>query len=1125
MNLIATQQAAFDNALVPSEKRLKIERCNARIAICPRILNQDFIAPPSEEDLVTFIQELGYSGRCNMLSAIHTDQMHQPWRTFVAIINRCISVKTTGLDRLRELRAQILWGIYNKKNVDYVALLWEDFMDQANNREIRQTISMRNKINLHIIRDDSLLGTLKFVSKKKDYQQYGALIPDDLINQDIKDSQAYKTYYGFATGKVPPRKAGKYKKVASSLRKLSPVKEAEPVKKGKRVKRPTKKSTTAPRTSVAIRDTPGVFVSKKKAPAKADRSKGIEILSDVALSESAQLKEATKTSKKDFHISQASGSGDGTDFESGVPDEQQRKTSGTNKGTGTEPGVPDVHTYDSESKNESWGDSEDDNDNDSDDNSKGNDDKANNDDDGNSDADDNKRTDLDDDDENPSFTLKYYDEEEHDEVYEFDDDNENVFEDEDDDLYKDVDVRSLGAEQGQERKGDEEMTDADQNKTDSFKQSSSISSDFASKFLILENVPLAVDEVVSMINVKSRQEESSTQAPSLFSVPMTAIPENDNVHATTVAPTISMITPPPQLMTPSTAPTTVPTTTSIPALLDFSSLFSFDQRVSTLETKMSQLKQADHSAQLLESVKSQLPTMVDDLLSTRIGYATRTALESYTKDFEKKAQEERKLYIDVVEKSSTINESLENVVLAKSSSQPKSTYEAAESLTEFELKKILLDKMERSESYKTAPEHKELYEGLVKSYNLDKDLFSSYGNVYSLKRDRDDKDKDEDPSAGSYRGLKKRKMSKDPKSSGKSVQAEELVFETTDTRMPQDQGGDTEDQPYSIDSRPPQKWISNIAKARKPPRTFNELMSTPIDFSAYVMHNLKIDNLTQEILVGPAFYLLKGTCKSIVELEYYFEECYKSVTDQLDWNNPEGHEYPFDLSTPLPLIEAQGRQVVPADYFFNKDLKYLKGGSSSRKYTTSSTKTKAAKYDNIEGIKDMVPELWSPIKHDVFSRKRIIVVTHVKVMKWYGYGYLEEIIVRKEDQTLRKFKEGDFSRLNLRDIEDLMLLLVQKKLSNLEQDVIFDLNIALRMFTIRIVILKRVEDLQLGVERYQKKLNITKSETFRYDIPKLTPYTAYKNPQGIIYLDKFKRYKLMRSDELYKFCDGTLASV
>ncbi|GJR26178.1 hypothetical protein Tco_1102410 [Tanacetum coccineum] len=65
----------------------------------------------------------------------------------------------------------------------------------------------------------------------------------------------------------------------------------------------------------------------------------------------------------------------------------------------------------------------------------------------------------------------------------------------------------------------------------------------------------------------------------------------------------------------------------------------------------------------------------------------------------------------------------------------------------------------------------------------------------------------------------------------------------------------------------------------------------------------------------------------------------------------------------------------------------------------------------------------------------------------------------------------------------------------------------------------------MGVKSYQKKLNITKHETFRSDISKLTPYTACKNPQGIIYQDKLKRNKLTRSDELYKFCDGTLTSV
>nr|GEW19820.1 hypothetical protein [Tanacetum cinerariifolium] len=76
-------------------------------------------------------------------------------------------------------------------------------------------------------------------------------------------------------------------------------------------------------------------------------------------------------------------------------------------------------------------------------------------------------------------------------------------------------------------------------------------------------------------------------------------------------------------------------------------------------------------------------------------------------------------------------------------------------------------------------------------------------------------------------------------------------------------------------------------------------------------------------------------------------------------------------------------------------------------------------------------------------------------MKWYGYGYLEEIKVRIKDQQLYKFKEGDFPRLNLHDIEDMLLLLVQKQLSNLERDDIFDLGVALRMFTRHMVILKR----------------------------------------------------------------------
>ncbi|GJV58184.1 hypothetical protein Tco_1459189 [Tanacetum coccineum] len=139
MSSITAQQAKLDLELVPKEKRLEIGKCNERLNpgkiqreptfqvvldalaltpcysaflitadICPRLPNQEFDDLPSEDDLVSFIKELDYSGNYEMLFAIRTDQMHQPWRTFVAVINRCISGKSTGLDMLRESRAQIL---------------------------------------------------------------------------------------------------------------------------------------------------------------------------------------------------------------------------------------------------------------------------------------------------------------------------------------------------------------------------------------------------------------------------------------------------------------------------------------------------------------------------------------------------------------------------------------------------------------------------------------------------------------------------------------------------------------------------------------------------------------------------------------------------------------------------------------------------------------------------------------------------------------------------------------------------------------------------------------------------------------------------------------------------------
>ncbi|GKF19654.1 hypothetical protein Tco_0068292, partial [Tanacetum coccineum] len=82
--------------------------------------------------------------------------------------------------------------------------------------------------------------------------------------------------------------------------------------------------------------------------------------------------------------------------------------------------------------------------------------------------------------------------------------------------------------------------------------------------------------------------------------------------------------------------------------------------------------------------------------------------------------------------------------------------------------------------------------------------------------------------------------------------------------------------------------------------------------------------------------------------------------------------------------------------------------------------------------------------------------------------------------------EGDFPRLRINDIEDMLILVVQNRLTNLSGDDVADFAIALRMFTRSLVIQKRVGDLQLGVESYQKKINVTKPDTTRPDLRKST---------------------------------------
>ncbi|GJV54120.1 hypothetical protein Tco_1449861 [Tanacetum coccineum] len=801
----------------------------------------------------------------------------------------------------------------------------------------------------------------------------------------MRETKAYKTYVGYATGATPPKKVRKFKKPTSPKLTTVPVSLEEPTRKLKRVKRPAKKST--------------------------------KVLIGESLTEEAQYKEVHKKSLRDFQKTHPSGSGTVTKI---APSAAKIKPSVTNKGTGAKPGVPNVTEEEStESEAKSWGKDEDDSNNDHDSRSEGIDQERDS-------GDDNTQFDS----ERGSYS-------EH-----------------------ETDENETGSESDQEEI-EEEIEDDEEEEEDEFVKTPSNDID----------------------------DEDETKIKDKAEVHVLVITDSSPVYSTVIPQSLPSFTPPPQQST-LTPPSIIEATNPPSALPNFASFFQFNNRVTSLKKEVAELKKGDP-----------LNTQVTDLI-----------LPKEVSNF------------SPLEIQRMVTESLEHAFLAKDSSQPKLSYEAAASLIEFELKKILIDKMDESQSYLTSTEHKECYDGLIKFYDLDKSLFPTYDKVYSLKRSQNDKDKDEDPSVGSDRGLMKRKTSKDaeptkgPKakesnsgsskgaksqstSSGKFAHAKEPEFEVVESDMPQDKeenlGNDDEEPERKVASKkdwftkpkqfqeptdpdwnvgktpqqgPTQSWLMTLASsADKPSKTFDELMSTPIYFSAYIMNGLKITNLTQETLLGPAFKLLKGTRTSYAELEYDFEECYKALSEKLDWDNPEGSDYPFDLTKPLSLVMNGNRQMVSVDYFFNNDLKYLQGGISTMTYTTSITKTKATQYDP-PGIEDM---------------------------------------------------EGDFPRLRINDIEDMLILIVQNRLTNLLGNDVSIFAIALGMFTRSMVIQKRVEDLQLGVESYQKKINVTKPETTRPSLRKKDPYTPYQDPQGFIYVDTQGRNRLMR-DELYKFSDDTL---
>nr|GEV65628.1 hypothetical protein [Tanacetum cinerariifolium] len=300
--------------------------------IFPRVHGQSFAELPFEEEILAFIRFLGHNAAIRRLTDVNINKLYQPWISFATIINKCLTGKSFGYDSLRLSQAQIMWGLYHKRNVNHAYLMWEDFVYQVEHKISKKSNEMYYPRFTKVIIHHFMSKDPSIPRRNKNTQQLGALLPIELTNEEIKNYNAYKEYYEIATGAAPPKpKASVRRTRSSSDTSITPPTAAE-----------------GPRLTTS---------AKGKQVAKASKAKSLPALSEVAMIEAQQLKLVTKRSLQQTHISQRSGSG-------------------TDEGTGSIPGVLDVPTKEFEeelswnSTNDEGDDDGKDGDGDDDDNAK-----------------------------------------------------------------------------------------------------------------------------------------------------------------------------------------------------------------------------------------------------------------------------------------------------------------------------------------------------------------------------------------------------------------------------------------------------------------------------------------------------------------------------------------------------------------------------------------------------------------------------------------------------------------------------------------------------------------------------------------------------------------------------------
>ncbi|GJY85612.1 hypothetical protein Tco_0499638 [Tanacetum coccineum] len=254
-------------------------------------------------------------------------------------------------------------------------------------------------------------------------------------------------------------------------------------------------------------------------------------------------------------------------------------------------------------------------------------------------------------------------------------------------------------------------------------QSSSVSSGFVSNMLN-PRPDTCIDSIFNL----------NTEATSLVDVSVTTIAEPPLVFAT------SLPTPPTPLIThmqqtPAPTPAIVPSS-SMQDLPNFGSLFGFDHRLKTLETDFSEFKQMNQFAEAVSFILG----IVDAYLVNKMNEAFKTTVQLQSDKLKDEAQAGNEAFLNSLNENikkiikdqvkqqvkvqvskilprieKTVNEQLEAEVMTRSSTESKTSLAIAANLSELELKKILIEKMESNKSIHRSNEQKNLYKALVEA--------------------------------------------------------------------------------------------------------------------------------------------------------------------------------------------------------------------------------------------------------------------------------------------------------------------------------------------------------------------------------------------------------------------------